>query len=91
MNKISLSLWIIGVILLAIISLFYPTITGAAIEQKYTFTRAICNEINYCQDYDISCKDTTITQIAPITGAAVQFSENWVDNRPKKPTSELCS
>ena len=91
MNKILLSLGILGVILLATISLFYPTITGLTIEQKYSFTRAICNETNYCQDYYISCKDTTITHIAPITGAAVQFSENWVDNRSEKSVSELCS
>jgi len=90
MNKISLSLWILGVILLASISLFYPTITGSSIEHKYSFTRAICDETNYCQDYHISCKDNTIIQIAPITGAAVQFSENWVDNRPEISISELC-
>ena len=91
MNKISLSLWILGVILLAIILLFYSTFTSATIEHRYSFTRAICNETNYCQDYHISCKDYTITQITPITGAAVQFSENWIDNRPLKPTLELCS
>ena len=91
MDKILLFLGILVIIILTTLSFFYPTITSATIEHKYSFTRAICDKTNYCQDYHISCKDNTITQIAPITGAAVQFSENWVDNRPEKSVSELCS
>lgn len=55
----------------------------------YTQTKAICNETNYCQDYQISCDEERAIMITPITGAVVQFPENWKDPRNES-ERELC-
>jgi len=55
----------------------------------YTHTKAICNETNYCQDYQISCNSKGIIMSTPITGAAVQFPENWKDPRNEN-EKKLC-
>ena len=57
---------------------------------NYSYTKAICNENNYCQDNIIKCKDNNVVEITPITGAAVQFSENWKDPRDSKTINKLC-
>lgn len=55
-----------------------------------TWTKAICNTENFCQDYEISCKDENFVKMVPITGAAVQFSESWKDPRDEETRKELC-
>lgn len=56
----------------------------------YTQTKAICNETNYCQDYQVSCDEKRAIMRTPITGAVVQFSENWTDPRTES-DKELCN
>ena len=56
----------------------------------YSWTKAICDKNNYCQDYEIVCKDTNLISKTPITGAAVQFSENWQDPRDKETIESFC-
>lgn len=56
-------------------------------EDRYTYTKAICNQTNYCQDFEIKCSGEKLIETAPITGAAIQFSKNWKDSREKK---DLC-
>lgn len=56
----------------------------------YTHTKAICNESNYCQDYYIMCREKKLINKNPITGASVQFPENWEDPRNKQKIEELC-
>ena len=46
-----------------------------------SLTKAICNQTNYCQDYQITCKKDKIVQLTPITGAIAQFPEDWADSR----------
>jgi hypothetical protein len=48
---------------------------------QYTYTKAICNETNYCQDYEITCQNNQVLRMNPITGASVQFSQDWQDPR----------
>ena len=55
----------------------------------YSFTKAICNKTNYCQDYEIECEGSKVISITP-TGNAVQFSEDWEDPRDEKTREELC-
>jgi hypothetical protein len=93
MKKIIISLLIM--ILLAftgiLIILFQNYPTGKIIEEyRYTHTKAICNETNYCQDYEIVCKDNTIISIKPITGAFVQHALDWKDSRDKETIEKLC-
>ena len=73
------------------IFLFYlnQNITTAALENSYFYTKAICNESNYCQDYEIYCKGSTIIN-TKFTGNAVQFSLDWKDPRDEK-DKELCN
>ena len=56
----------------------------------YSHTKAICNETNYCQDYHISCDEKRAIIIAPITGAVVQFPEDWKDPRNETEINRLC-
>ncbi len=57
-------------------------------EDKYSYTKAICNQTNYCQDFEIKCRGEKLIKTTPITGAVVQFSRTWKDSREKK---ELCN
>lgn len=54
-------------------------------------TKAICDDDNFCQDYEIFCDDSKLIRMSPITGAAVQFSKDWQDPRPKGQINNLCS
>jgi len=75
-------------ILALIIFIFSLSKIPANKEDQHSYTKAICNQTNYCQDYEISCSGKKPIQIIPITGAAIQFSENWKDLREKE---ELCN
>jgi len=58
-------------------------------EINHTWTKAICNSDNYCQDYKISCSNNNFISMAP-TGAIVHFSENWKDPRDWESRKRLC-
>ena len=69
--------------------------TGKTIENpdkgrinEYSYTKAICNESNFCQDYEISCNKNEIISIKPVTGAVIQHSEDW--NDPRNNVADLC-
>ena len=55
----------------------------------YSHTKAMCNETNYCQDYQISCDEERAIMMTPITGAVIQFPKNWTDPRNDS-EKELC-
>lgn len=84
-------------ILLAVLVVFLlnpSLITGKAVQTEnkniYSYTKAICNETNYCQDYEITCEGEKVISTQLITGAAVQHSENWQDPRDKETRERLC-
>lgn len=85
-------------ILLLLIFLFILTITLSILAynivkidtNEYSHTKAICNENNYCQDYKIICENEEIIRMVPITGAAVQFPEDWQDPRDDETIKKLC-
>lgn len=88
MKKITITIILI-VLLLILIFLFLSierTISEKEIKE-YSYTRAICNSSNFCQDYDISCSNNQAINIIPITGAVIQHDEDWVDFRNN---SDLC-
>jgi len=58
------------------------------VENRYTHTKAICNENNFCKDYKITCNRGEVESISPITGAFVQHNKNWRD--PRENPSKLC-
>ena len=87
--KILNKLIIIIIILLFLVGTFFLTAktTGNTVKDYYTYTKAICNENNFCQDHIITCENKKIISIEPITGASIQQTENWQD--PRKNKSEI--
>jgi len=78
------SLLVIILILIGIITITLSSgnITGEIIEDyQYTYTTAICNGSNFCQDYKIGCNNEEIISTSAITGAVVQKPDNWKDSR----------
>ena len=76
------------VLALLFVILNKPLFTGESIkENKYSYTTALCNESNYCQDYQVTCVDNNAIEISPVTGAAIQKQEDWIDFRESK---DLC-
>ena len=59
-------------------------------EYTHSHTKAICNEQNLCQDYEIFCENNEIVKMSPITGAVVQFAEDWQDPRDEEIRSGSC-
>ncbi len=53
------------------------------------WTKAICNEENYCIDVIITCKDSDVIGMKP-TGEGVYFSKDWVDPRSEVFVNEWC-
>jgi hypothetical protein len=56
----------------------------------YIHTKAMCDETNYCQDYEIECKGKEAVKISPVTGAFIQQSWEWQDSRDEKTKNNLC-
>ncbi len=90
MKNINLKVITILIALLLIfllgISIIPKNITGNVVEEfEYSYTKAICNEDNLCQDYEIVCKGNQLKSQTPITGAIIQNPKNWTDSRKTKP------
>lgn len=54
-----------------------------------SMTKAICNEKNYCEDYEIFCKNEQVIRFVS-TGASIQLSENWEDPRAPEKRNLSC-
>lgn len=94
MNK---SLIFILLAIILVISIIILTQKAQAEETKNTqktdyhsYTKAICNETNFCQDNLIECEDNNVKSINPITGAFVQFDKNWQDPRTQNQIERGC-
>ena len=89
---ISISILILVGVLFVI--LLNQNLTGRVVETEnenvYSYTKAICNETNYCQDYEIICEGERVVKISPITEAVAQYSEDWEDPRDDEIIDRLC-
>ena len=66
-------------------------ITGHSISpSEHSYTRAMCDENNYCQDYKIDCYNGRIIRIQQIIGASVQHLPEWKDPRENTSIEDLC-
>jgi len=90
MRKLSLFLFsiLLGVVLIFII------VNANKTEPKHkvptsTWTKAICNEENYCLDIQITCGDNGVIDIKP-TDEGAYFPENWKDPRPVEMIEKWC-
>jgi len=61
------------------------------IPSEYSYTKAICDENNVCQDHIVVCQGSQIVSTTPITGAVVQKSQNWKDPRDPRIINEFCN
>ena len=81
------SLIAIALIIGVLYFMFQERMTGKAIENQYVYTKAICNDNNFCQDYEISCSNGEVVEMTPVTGASIQHNSDWQD--PRKNKSEI--
>ena len=84
----------IVLILIGIVGLLYFIssnfqITGGVVKNYYTYTKAVCDDTNYCEDYEIICENDEVASISP-TGSVVQFSDDWKDPRSKEDIERIC-
>ena len=75
---------IILIILLFLVGTFLITAKTNNVKDHYTYTKAICDGNNFCQDHIITCEEKEVVDIKPITGAFIQLPENWEDARENK-------
>jgi len=83
---------ILAILAFAILNLFYNPFqsTGQVISDRYTYTKAICNSSNFCQDYEIVCENNQLTEMKPITGAFVQHYDEWNNPQTEEQKNRLC-
>ena len=92
MRKLIIFAIILILILASIITIMASTLENSGQNLSYTHshTKAICDSENFCQDYEIFCYGKTPLKMSPITGASVQFSENWQDPRDEEIRKKVC-
>ena len=78
---------LIGILIFSIFNLFQ--ITGEVIINSYSYTKAVCNNSNYCEDYEVICGEGKLVSFTP-TGAAIQLPDEWKDPRDKESIDRLC-
>ena len=82
-------LFIVGV--LAYLTIDF-SITGHIIDGKtniYSYTKAICNSSNFCEDYEVHCSNNRLIKLTP-TGNAIQHNAEWIDPRDQEMIEGLC-
>jgi hypothetical protein len=92
MKKIIIGIIILLVLLSIALVCLKKTPTAHVIKEPiHTYTKAICNSTNHCQDYVIECEGNKTLSVKPITGAVIQFDENWRDPRTKRDIERFCN
>jgi hypothetical protein len=90
---IVLALVITSLLMLLTLSLTNTNITGKATQNNqdpHSWTKAICDKNNYCQDYEIKCNGKTLISMTPITGAFIQLDADWQDPRSIEHRNRIC-
>jgi hypothetical protein len=76
---------LITVIIILLVSLsFLVSALTEKVKDNYTYTKAICDENNFCQDHVIVCENKEVVSVSPVTGATIQHSNTWQDPREEK-------
>lgn len=96
MKKSIISLLILALGLLAVAIVFLTVALASqdasdpVISKEYSYTKAICSEGNFCQDYIIICDGPNMLSKAPIDGATAQYSLDWQDPRSYEAINGFC-
>ena len=85
---------VLALIIIALVLGFFITLISAKIDEKnysntYSFTKAVCDEKNYCEDYEIKCENGKLAKFSP-TGFTIQNSNDWTDPRTQEDVERLC-
>ena len=86
MEKAKISLIFLSIVAIILITSLIFSKTEI---NSYSYTKAICDENNYCEDYEINCYGNKVASMK-FTGAAVQNPFSWKDPRDKEAIEELC-
>lgn len=82
----------LSTILLGII-LFFIIVNAVKTEPKHkvtsAWTKAVCNEENYCLDIQITCNEDRVIDVKP-TGEGAYFPDDWEDPRPVEMIQKWC-
>lgn len=91
-NNDILKVLVIVILLVGVALVYFWTgITGAVVFDNTTYyTKAICDDENFCQDYEIYCEGDVFVEMIPIDGAVVQHDWDWIDPRGEEMKLELC-
>ncbi|MDP3966369.1 MAG: hypothetical protein Q8Q04_02465 [archaeon] len=82
MRKTEKILIILLLVLTLILVIPKLNLTGKSVIEKHAYTKAICDEKGYCEDFFIECEEKNIVGFTP-TGYAIQTEnapENLVEN-----------
>ena len=96
MKKSLISILILALGLLALIIAFLALTlanqdaSGSVVSKEYSYTKAICSEGNFCQDYVIVCDGQNMLSKTPIDGATAQYSLDWQDPRSPEVIDGFC-
>ncbi len=87
---------LLGILILGLIGSISLLVAGMLTSEEitiseYSFTKAICNEDNYCEDNLIVCKNHALVSITPVEGASAKFPHEWQDPRSEDAINKLCS
>jgi len=103
MKEGTLILILLTIIVIAITTIVVPSliildksITGKAIDSQTQekniniFTKTLCNQSNYCQDYKITCWNDQVIEIRSISNSSDHFSEDLENSEIKEMIKRLC-
>jgi len=90
--KIIFKISIIGFFVFCVLTLIQLTNISSSINNDAKiskWTKAVCNEENYCIDIQITCKGDNVIDISP-GEKGVYFPDNWIDLRPNNIVNKWC-
>lgn len=89
---VSITLIVLVLAIVALLMQITPTNSlKNQVFETHSYTTAICDSTNYCQDYHIKCNGKNILNLNPLTGAAIQFDSDWNDPRNESETNGFCN
>lgn len=95
-NELKVTITFLSILLIILVATLgfsiNKSITGEVIQEipnSYTYTKAICNEDNFCEDYVISCKNNNLVEIES-TGYATPHYSDWKDPRTQEEIDKIC-
>ena len=89
MRKLGLFLFTILLAIVLIFIIVNAIKTEPKVVPTSTWTKAVCNEENYCLDIQITCSEDRIIDIKP-TGEGAYFPDDWQDPRPVEMIQKWC-